>query len=51
MSNFNFGIIAQELNDVQEEGLSFEDKQLTWDTAEDGKRSRISITIFKESNF
>uniref|UniRef100_A0A0A1X3E5 Ran GTPase-activating protein n=1 Tax=Zeugodacus cucurbitae TaxID=28588 RepID=A0A0A1X3E5_ZEUCU len=35
MSNFNFGTIAQELKEVQEQGLSFEDKTLTWDTAED----------------
>ncbi|XP_036321813.1 ran GTPase-activating protein [Rhagoletis pomonella] len=35
MANFNFQTIAQELNEVQEEGLSFEDKQLTWDTADD----------------
>ncbi|XP_067625568.1 ran GTPase-activating protein [Eurosta solidaginis] len=35
MTNFNLETIAQELNDVQEDGLSFEDKMLTWDTAED----------------
>ena len=35
---FNFGNIAKELTEVKEEGITFEDKVLTWDTAEDGKQ-------------
>ncbi|XP_054745002.1 ran GTPase-activating protein [Anastrepha obliqua] len=35
MANFDLGTIVQAVDDIKEEGLSFEDKQLTWDTAED----------------
>ncbi|XP_061390248.1 ran GTPase-activating protein [Musca vetustissima] len=36
-STFSFGNFAKELQEVKEEGVTFEDKQLTWDTAEDVK--------------
>uniref|UniRef100_A0A1I8N6C2 Ran GTPase-activating protein n=1 Tax=Musca domestica TaxID=7370 RepID=A0A1I8N6C2_MUSDO len=36
-TTFSFGNIAKELQEVKEEGVTFEDKQLTWDTAEDVK--------------
>lgn len=37
MSIFKFNDIAKELESVKEEGVTFEDKSLTWDTAEDVK--------------
>ncbi|XP_075150152.1 ran GTPase activating protein [Haematobia irritans] len=36
-ATFSFVGIAKELDDVKEEGVTFEDKQLTWDTADDVK--------------
>ncbi|XP_073823418.1 ran GTPase activating protein [Musca autumnalis] len=36
-ATFSFGNFAKELQEVKEEGITFEDKQLTWDTAEDVK--------------
>ena len=41
MAGFNFGNLTQTLKHVEEkeEGITFEDKQQTWDNAEDGRQS------------
>lgn len=44
MAAFTFDNIVNEIQDIQEEGVEFVDKQLVWDTADDGeKESRETV--------
>lgn len=43
-SNFSFANFAKELNQTAEEGIAFQDKQLKWDTAEDGKLGKLNLS-------
>lgn len=47
-TTFNFASMAAQLG--EEQGISFQDKSLTWDTAESGKLCRVTLTLKMDKN-
>lgn len=42
-TTFNFASMAAQLG--EEQGISFQDKSLTWNTAKDGELFRVTLTL------